>query len=442
MKKTAFPFYYGWVIVGISFSTLFFSLGLRYSFSVFFIAIITEYGWSRAETAGAFSLAMLVHGLIAPVTGALIDRLGPRKLFPMGSALLIAGLVAASQTTAVWHLYLFFGVLVAIGINTLSYAPHMSLIPKWFIRKRGLATGLVLAGTGMGTLVIVPMTELMIDGMGWRFAFLFLGGLILLTVLPMNALFQRRSPEEVGQKPDGIMSQSNMSLSPKKGKSGSINPASNPEGQWTLKAALYTRAFWYIALVVFCTGFFINMLLVHQAIHIVDVGYSKMMAASLVGTVGIIGSVGGIFCGYLSDRVGREISFTLAGAVAFAGVLLFLSMRDAASPWMLYTYVIFYGMGYASMITMSASATGDLFPGNSLGRILALQSIGFGVGGALGPYLGGYCYDRWGSYSAPFLLVLGIICIAVIAIWRAAPRRRRDIAKAFLEGRAPDRLAH
>ena len=132
-------FYYGWVIVAVSTFTLFMAVGTRCSFGVYYIAILGEYGWGRAETAGAFSLAMLLHAVFAPVTGALIDRFGPRKLFPLGAVFLFLGLLAASRIRAIWHLYLFFGVVMAIGINTLSYSPNMSIIPRWFIKKIGLA---------------------------------------------------------------------------------------------------------------------------------------------------------------------------------------------------------------------------------------------------------------------------------------------------------------
>ncbi len=425
MNDKTYAFYYGWVIVSISFLTLFFAIGIRYSFGVFFIAIHNEYGWSRGEIAGAFSVAMVVHALFAPVTGAIVDRFGPRKLFPMGSALLIMGLVAASQITAIWHLYIFFGVAVAVGINTLSYSPNMSLVPKWFVRRRGLASGLVLSGIGMGTLVMVPLAQFLIDTVGWRWAFLVLAGIILGIVLPINALFQRRSPEEVGQYPDGDIPKAISNSSTRNEDSSKRIPRFNLPEQWGLKAALRTKAFWCMVFVVFCNGFLMNTLLVHQAIYSVDVGYSKIVAASMVGMVGLISSVGGILCGHLSDRVGREISHTLGSAAAFAGVLLFMSITDTASPWMLYAFVILYGVGFGSMGTMTASTTGDLFPGNSIGRILAMQSVGFGLGGALGPYVGGYFYDQTGSYFIPFLFLLASIFFGVLGIWMAAPRHRR-----------------
>jgi MFS family permease len=156
----------------------------------------------------------------------------------------------------------------------------------------------------------------------------------------------------------------------------------------------------------------------------VDKGYSPMLAASLVGLVGLIGSVAGIGWGHVSDRIGRETTNTLGGAAAFLGILCFLLLECVHARWVVYGYVLFYGLGFGSLGPLAAATTGDLFPGNALGRILSLQSIGFGVGGALGAYVGGYFYDTRGSYVIPFLLLLVGILWEVAAVWLAAPRRR------------------
>jgi MFS family permease len=423
MEKTH-RFYYGWVIIGVSFLTLFLALGIRFSFGVVYVALLKEYGWGRGETAGAFSLAMLTNGLFGMVSGDLIDRFGPRVVFPLGAAFLAMGLAAASYITAIWHLYLLFGMIIAMGINTLTYAPHMALIPKWFVRRKGLAAGLALAGMGLGTMVMAPVIQFLIDTVGWRFAFLILAGIVLGMVVPMTALFQRRSPEDVGQFPDGTFPVSGETHVPpsEEPSIGTYSP-DLPE-QWTLRAALHTSDFWWIGLFNFSAGFIINTLVVHQAAHMVDVGYSAGLAALVVGLVGLFRSGGGVFFGLLSDRSGTKIAYTLGGTAALAGVLLFLLVRDTASPWMVYTFAILFGLGSGSPGPIGAAATADLFPGNSLGRIIGTSTVAYGLGGALGSYLGGYFYDYAGSYTVPFLLVMVSISLGVLAIWMARPRRR------------------
>ncbi len=410
--------------MALSFLCLSLALGVRYCFGVFYVAIIAEYGWSRAETAGAFSVAMLVHASFAPVTGMLIDRFSPRIIFPIGATFLALGLVAASRITAIWHLYFFFGVVIAIGINTHSLTPHITLICKWFIRKRGLASGLALAGLGMGTMVLAPLVQFIIDMAGWRFAFLTLAAIVFGVLVPMTALFERRFPEDVGQYPDGIVPGPNKTLSPLPEGFQEHNPSPGRPQQWTFRSALRTRAFWMVALMFFSVAFFINMLVVHQAAYVVDAGFSPILAASLVGFVGLFGSGGGILMGFLSDRFGRAIGYAIGAGAAFAGILFLLLVNDSRSTWVLYAFVILYGIGQGSMGPIPTATVGDLFPGKALGRIFGVLTIAFGVGGALGPYIGGYFYDRTGSYTLPFLFAMVFICVGAAAIRMAVPRRR------------------
>ena len=415
-------FYYGWVIVAVSSITLFLAMGTRFTFGVYYIAILEEYDWGRAETAGAFSLAMVFHAFFAPVSGILVDRFGPRKIFPIAATFLFLGLLAASRISAIWHLYLFFGVLMAIGINALSYSPVMSIIPKWFIRKRGLASGLALSGVGLGTLVLVPFNALMIETLGWRSAFCVLSGIILIFLVPGTALFYRRSPTDIGQYPNGVIQRKDEHSLLQNEK---IDPPSNVHELWTFDAAIRVRAFWFMVLAVMCDAFVVNMLLVHQAVYVVDLGYSKFLAASILGLVGLLRSLGGILFGFLSDHIGRNKGYNLGSILSFIGILVLLYAKEVPSPWTLYAFSILYGLGYGAKSTMVAAITGDLFPGNSLGRIMSIQSIGFGIGGAMGAYLGGYFYDQMGTYFVSFLLSLSIIIISVFSIWIATSRRCR-----------------
>ena len=424
MNNRIHRFYYGWVIVALSFFTLFLAMGTRFTFGVYYIAILGEYDWGRAETAGAFSLAMVFHAIFSPVSGILVDRFGPRKLFPIGAIFLFLGLLAASRISAVWHLYLFFGVVVSIGINSLSYSPVISIIPKWFIRKRGLATGLALSGVGAGTFLLVPFNELMIATLGWRSAFLILSGIILFFLVPATALFYRRSPRDMGLYPDGIVPEDEdpSPLQPEK----DIPPSDDVPVYWTFKDAARVKAFWFMTFVIVCDAFVVNMLLVHQAVYIVDLGYSKMLAASLVGLVGLLRSLGGILCGFLSDHMGSKRGYTLGSILTFFGILALLFVKNTLSPWMLYTFVILYGIGFGAKAAMIATINSDLFPGNALGSIMGTQSIGFGIGGAIGAYLGGYYYDQMGTYFVPFLLLLASVILSVFSIWMTTPHPWRS----------------
>lgn len=192
------------------------------------------------------------------------------------------------------------------------------------------------------------------------------------------------------------------------------------EELWTLRAAFRSKSFWFMALVPFTNGLVINTLVVHQVAHLVGAGYGEVLAASTVRLVGLLGSVGGILWGLISDRLGREIGYTTGGFAAFIGVLHLAFLRDTSSSWILYSFVAFYGLGHGSMAPITAAKTSDLFPGRSLGKILGILSSGFGLGGALGVYAGGYFYDLTGEYLLSFVLVLFAIGIGVVGIWMAS----------------------
>jgi MFS family permease len=288
----------------------------------------------------------------------------------------------------------------------------MSLIPKWFIRKRGLASGLVLAGIGLGGMVLAPFVQVIINYAGWRFAFIVLAAIMFFLVAPVTAILQRRPPRHLERCAEGYFPNSH-GIS----EDGENTTFSKP---WNVKNASQTKAFWFIVLASFCNGFMMNMLIVHQAAHVVDAGYSQIKAATSVGLVGLFGGVGGILFGFVSDRFSREISYTIGGGAASIGILHFLFIQETLSHWMLFDFVIFYGLGHGSMVTIIAAKIADLFPGKYLGKIVGIVSTGFGVGSCLGAYSGGYYYDTYGSYFIPFVLVLISIIVAVIGIWMAS----------------------
>ena len=423
--RPPYRFYYGWVVVAVSFLTVFFVLGTRSSFGLFYTAILTEYGWSRAETAGAFSLMMVFHALLSPVSGILIDRIGPRKLFPIGGIIVAIGLFSSSYISEIWQFYLFFGVITALGINTQAFAPLMSLIPRWFVRKKGLASGLVLSGMGIGTMVMALMIGFIIVRAGWRVAFMTISFLVFCLVVPMNIIFQRNGPEEVGQ----TIEETGLRL--KRGEvtglDGLRQETETPIAQkmWTFKTALRTRAFWCFLFMGFVQGLTVNTIVVHLAPHVVDIGFSPMLAASMVGLVGLLASLGTILFGSSSDRLGREAGYSIASVSQFLGILLLILMEGSPLKWLLYVFVILYGMGYGGISAITAAATGDIFSGRALGRIISTQAVSFGFGSALGAYLGGYFFDKWGSYKIPFIGILVSIIAGAIALWFAAPRHSR-----------------
>lgn len=415
-------FYYGWIIVAVSFLTLFFSIGIRVSFGVYYVAILDEFRWSRASTALAFSIAMCVHALFAPVSGYLIDRFSPRRLFPVGAAFLATGLILCSCISSKWQLYLFWGVFTAIGINMTGFAPNMTIVPRWFIKKKGHANGIAASGIGAGSLFVAMIAGYIIKNWGWRAAFLFTAAAVLLFVIPAASIFLRRSPQEIGLLPDNIKNVKNE-------QEGAILSGGNnekiSERYWTLGLALKTSPFWWINLTAACHGYIVSMMVVHQTMYIVDSGFSPLLAASILGITWGLGSVGNAFFGAISDRVGRKWALALGSVLAFSGMVFFMFLKETQLNILLYIFALLYGTGQGAYSPIYASSMADLYVGPSFGKIIATVSVAYGIGGAFSSFAGGYLYDRSGSYLLPFLSLMICILLGAIGIWMASPEKNK-----------------
>ena len=422
LKNNSSRFFYGWIIVAVSFMSLFFSLGVRVSFGVYYVAILYEFEWTRADTAGAFSLAMCVHALISPLSGYLIDRFDPRKFFPAGAAFLAAGLIACSFISSIWHLYLFFGVITAIGINMTGFAPNMTIVPRWFSKNKGLASGLALSGIGAGSFVVATGVGYIIKMAGWRNAFLITAATVCIILIPAAAVFLRRSPDEIGLLPDNEKS-SEIKNTPTEIDNTNKQISDSTNTVWTLGMAMKTSPFWWVVLTGTCHGFMVNMMIVHEAVYIVDSGFSHLLAASILGVTTGLSSVGNTLFGGLSDHIGRKFSLTIGAFIAFSGMMFLLFLKTHPSSMFLYTFTVLYGTGQGAYTAIYASSMADLFAGPSLGKIMAVLSVGYGLGGALSSYTGGYLFDITGSYVIPFISLMFAICLGSFGIWMASPEK-------------------
>jgi MFS family permease len=405
--------YYGWVIVAMGCVTMMLVQGAFFSSGVLFAALTVEYGWSRATTSLPFSVALIGYAATAWLAGRLFDRYGPRRLFPLGALCLGAGLIASAQAQAAWHLYVTWGLLVGQGANLAGFAPHLAHVAVWFRRQRGVAGGLVLSGASLGTLVMVPGAQYLTDHYGWRFAYTVIGLVVIGCLVPLNAVWQRHRPADLGLSPDGTAPPSRPMVGP-------VAPAAN-EG-WTLRQALTTVRFWYLFVMVSVIGWMSNITSVHQIAHMVDHGFSSQLAAAAVGLMGLMRMIGSTVWGRLSDRFGREGIYTVGTGMCLCGLACLGLLSPTASLGVIYGYVLLYGLGYGVHGAVESTATADIFYGPHLGTLLGALELGWGLGGFSGAWFGGFWYDRWGSYHGAFLLTIGLSMLGCLALWLAAPR--------------------
>jgi MFS family permease len=417
------PFYYGWVIVGVVFVSMAIGVNARTAFSLLFPPILEEFRWDRGVTAGAFSFGFLLSAFMSPLIGRLMDRAGPRLVMETGVVLLAAGLLLAPLTTEAWHLYATLGVLVGGGSVCLGYSGQSLFLPNWFVRRRGLATGIAFAGVGVGSIILFPAMQLAIEAYGWRTACWTLGLLALILLAPINLLLRKR-PEDIGLLPDGDAAPE-ASAAPQP--SNVVDPAWAAI-DWTLGRALRTSRFWWIAI-----GYFLGLyawyaVQVHQTKYLIEIGFSPTVAAWALGFVSLVGIPGQIALGHISDRVGREWVWT-AGMAGFAACyLLLLALQAVPSPALLYLMVIAQGVLGYGVTSVFAAIVAEIFQGKHYGTIFGTLMLVAISGGAAGPWLTGVLFDTYGNYTLAFWIGVAASLASAVAIWLAAPRKVRAVA--------------
>jgi MFS family permease len=401
-----------WVVVGISFTNIALAYGLNLSFSIFFVAILEEFKWSRASIAGAFSLSSLIIGVGSWLGGKLVDHFGPRKILIGGSIILSLSTMASGLIQETWHLYLTFGILAAIGTCSLGWVPNSVILSNWFVQNRGTMVGIAFAGDGIGIFILGPLAQYLISGFGWRTAYVLLGLMVLIVLLPLNCI-QRNWPS---QKDDpSKYDRSNQSI-----KVNNENKKAYYErdgrGDWTLARSIKTLPFWslFFSFLLIPLGMF--PVIIHQVAYIIDQGYSKAVAASIFGVVGLLGSGGRPIFGALSDRVGREKAVTLSFICSITGILILLLLPTLRTAFWLYLYALFIGISFGARSPIIAAMMADLYQGRYFGSIYGFILIGNGIGAALGPWLGGYLHDLTGTYRISFLMCIPVLVLACILL--------------------------
>jgi len=417
------PFFYGWVVIAVTFVTMAIGVNARTAFSLFFPPIIDEFGWERGTTAGAFSFGFVVSAGVSPLIGRLMDRLGPRTVMELGVALMAGGLLLAPLTTQPWHLYVTIGVLVGAGSICLGYSGQSLFLPNWFNRRRGLAIGLAFAGVGVGSVTLLPWVQLMIEQAGWRTACTAMGLLVLFVLAPINLLLRKR-PEDIGLRPDGDAAPS--ASSPKL--ASNVVDHAWAGTDWTLKRALATSRFWWLAIGYFGGLYIWYAVQVHQTKYLLDIGFSPGVAVWALGAVSLLGIPGQILLGHVSDRVGREWvwSASCAGfAICFAA-LIALSYYPTLT--LVGVMVLSQGaLGYGLTSIMGAVVV-EIFQGRHYGSIFGTIMVAALAGGAAGPLVTGVLHDLSGNYTLAFLIGIAVSGLSAVAIWLASPGKIRAVA--------------
>jgi MFS family permease len=379
IREGADPRTPGWGLLAAAMVIVGVAMGALFSLGVFLAPIQAATGWSRADISAVALLAWVTLGIGSFLWGVVSDRTGPHVVVMIGGVFLGLGLVLASRVTVLWQFTLAYGVLMGLAVGAF-YTPLTAMVSSIFAVNRGLAVGLLSAGSGLGNFAIAPLVRFMITEYDWRTAMLVLGDLAWLTIIPL-ALVVRWAAIHRGRPP---------------GEAGA--PASEPD--LDLTEIVRNPQFWLIASVHFTCCVAHSGPIFHMVANATDHGVGAMTAAVVFGVAGLASIGGRIATGIVADRIGAKGTLVAMLLLQAPAILLYVVIRETASFYLL---GLVFGVAYGGVMPLYALLTREYFGqramGGAYGAIYMLQAIGMG----LGTYGGGWAYDHLGGYGWAFV---------------------------------------
>lgn len=392
MQRT--PFFYGYYIIAACAGIQAIGVGTYVAFGVFFKPLLAEFTWSRVMLSGAHSLAFLISGSLGILVGRLTDRFGPRFLMTAAGLFFGSSLLLLSTIHAPWQLYLFYSLFFGIGLSAVDVIA-LNTTARWFVRRRGVMTGIVKMGTGFGQMLIPFMATVLIAGLGWRKAYAVIGGIgMILLVLIAQVL--RHDPYRMGLLPDNMRVET---------------PGSGfRDGELSFWKATKGRAFWMIFFANLSSCFCLMSIMAHIVPHTIDMGISPKAAATILSTIGGASIVGRFFIGNAIDRIGNRRSMILCFVLL---ILMLLWLQASKELWMFYLFAAVYGFTHGGLFTAISPIVAEYFGIRSHGLLFGVAAFAGTVGGFIGPIFAGSMFDITGSYGVAFM---GYVIVAAIGL--------------------------
>jgi MFS family permease len=380
--------------------------GLGETFVVFLLPLSHSFGWDRASVASIYSVSMLANGLAGPLVGRLFDRSGPRTVYLVGLLLLGGALSSAPYADALWQFRLCLGLGVGIGTACLGNVPNSALVSRWFRARLATAMSVVYSAFGLGILTLVPLAQLLVQTLGWRSAYQWLGGGVLALTLPIALLPWQRfraGRADLASRAEG--------------------PTARP-GVLTIAHALSHPAFWGLFAVFWFTSVGMFIVVVQVVAYLVEIGFPPMQAATAWGFSGVLLPIGMLVVGWLDGVIGRRASVLTAYGVTMFGMVLLWLLGRFPSVWLLGAFVVCFGGTLGSRGPLISAIAMRLFRGGHAATIFGMITIGAGLGAALGSWLGGSLHDWTHSYDAGFALAFASLLCAVVPFFAITALRR------------------
>jgi len=388
------------ITLAVAFAFVFVSRGVADIWMVFLLPIESDFAASRQQSAGVYSTYMVVSGLSAPLAGLLLQRYSPRACYLSGTLLICAGVSLASLAGALWHLYLFIGVFVSLGISGIGIVPAAALIGRWYTRRMSTAMAVAYAGLGTGSLLLVPLAQWSIEWQGWRATYASLG--LVLAGLSVAALLL----------PWRRIAGGSVAAVRAQGQDGaSIRPWAAAAGL-TLREAIRTREFAGLAVSFGFTGFAMYVVIVQTVPFLIEIGHSPLHAATLFGLCGMLSIVGVVSAGWLCDRFGLRPVALLTFALTLTGMLCLLVLSYQFAQWVVVAYVLSFGLAQGGRGPIIATLTNRLFSGPSASALYGIVYASSMVGAGIGSWASGFLHDVSASYRPSLFLAVVGICVA------------------------------
>jgi MFS family permease len=385
--------FYGWFVVAGTFAVTFVGFGCAYSFSAFLLPLQHDFAASRGSISLVFSIAGFLYFGLGVISGPLADRYGSRLLAVIGMILTGAGLMVASVAQTLLQVYLAYGLGVGLGIGC-SYVPAVAAVQRWFWRRRGFASGLAVSGIGVGTLVVPPLTKLMIDAFDWRETYLILG-IVTIVIGAGMALLIEDDPSGRGLGVDGDPPAAQAPA-----------PAG---GGGAIRSAIASRRFFGLYAACFICSFGLFVPFVHLVPYALDHGISSSVAVLLVGAIGVGSTAGRFLLGGMADRLGRPLSFL----IMFVGMgFSFVIWLFSTSAWPLAVFALVYGIFYGGFVALAPAVVIDYFGARQASSLIGIVYTSVAFGTLIGPSAAGFVFDVSHSYTLPILLSIGVYVLA------------------------------
>jgi len=410
--------FYGWWIVFVSFVLSFFAGGtFLYGFTTFFNPIRKEFGWSAAVTSIAFVLQRLEFGIMGPLAGILVDRVGPRKLMIFGWLMIGLGFFSMSRIDSLWAFYVTF-LIIATGMSFGEYLVINTTIAHWFTRLRSRALTVVFVGFGTCG-VIAPFLALSINKFGWRYSLAMVGIAMWFIGVPLS-MFMRHKPSQYGLLPDGDTEEV---IRETRDPDTSL-PSTAPSMEFTAKEALWTRSFWLLAVAYLFQSLIFGSVFVHVVPYLESVSFPSTTAATVVTGITLMSLIGRIGFGLLGDFFPKRYLIALAIVMQVIGVLIF-SYIDFERSWLVILFLLIFAPGYGGPMPLRPGLQADYFGTKSYGTIMGLMSVVSMPAGLVSPVFAGWVFDVTGSYRMAWQIISLMTLPAVFLMLIAAPPKSK-----------------